>query len=225
MDKNLEYKIGGLGLLTKDAGQVASNSYEIYGYASMFGGPPDHVNDIVEKHAYRASLARTGQRLPFLWSHKVTELPLGQTTVLIEDHVGLLFRATIAKGTQKGDDLAALMRAGIAPSGVSIGYKVDEARSGRYKNKTVRYLKVLSLHELSLCTLPAKETARVTGSTLKSVEDALIIAMFESQDYNSITELDVKAYLAALDRRAESAWRADTLLRIALAELDMDLLE
>lgn len=132
------------------------------GYASTFGPPPDLTNDIVDRDAFRASLAAAkakGGRVlyPLLFSHD-PQLPIGGIVAAREDGKGLKVEGVIATDVQAGRDAYAVLQKGYI-SGLSIGYRVGKAD---YDLKGVRHLKEIQLLECSLVVFPANPAAGVT---------------------------------------------------------------
>jgi HK97 family phage prohead protease len=116
----------------------------------------DGGGDVVERGAYTKTLKETGGRVPLLWSHQSTQLPLG--TLEVEDRQdGLWVKGKFVLEVQNAKDVYTFVKAGVV-SGLSIGYQTVKAE---VKNG-VRHLKELKLFEGSLCLFPMLETARVT---------------------------------------------------------------
>ena len=130
---------------------------EVIGYASLFGGPADAVNDVVAPGAFRATLA---ERLPdMLREHKGA--PIGRWTDATEDDIGLKVRGVVTDAATLAD-----LRAGRL-DGLSIGYVATKAQrdaAGR------RVLEAVRLQEVSIVKRPASSRARVLS--VKSVPPA-----------------------------------------------------
>jgi HK97 family phage prohead protease len=118
------------------------------GYAAVFGHP-DRSGDVVRKGAFRASLTR-GHDVPLLWQHKAGAV-VGRIEHLSEDERGLRVIASLA------DDRAAALMVRKTVDGLSFGYRVREASSGR----GLRELIELDLVEVSLVAHPMQPRARV----------------------------------------------------------------
>lgn len=128
------------------------------GYASLFG-IPDAQNDIVERGAFSASLARRGAAgIRMLWQHDPAE-PIGCWLSLAEDAVGLRVAGRLVTATARGREALDLMAAG-AVDGLSIGFKALRAAAGR--RGAARRLLEVDLWEVSVVTFPALSGARVT---------------------------------------------------------------
>ncbi|KAA0680289.1 phage major capsid protein [Roseomonas genomospecies 6] len=121
---------------------------EVIGYASLWGGPADAVNDIVQPGAYRNSLS-TGLPL-MLREHKGA--PIGQWTDATEDDIGLKVRGIVTDAATLAD-----LRTGRL-DGLSIGFIATKAHrdtAGR------RVLDEMDLREISIVKRPASSRARV----------------------------------------------------------------
>lgn len=145
----------------------------IEGYASTFGGEPDHHGEVVAAGAFTASLARrrkSGEPPVMLWAHDQGE-PVGRWTDFAEDAKGLHVRGAINLKTTRGRDAFEHVRAGDA-TGLSIGFRIPEG--GRtYTGKGAFLLSQVDLFEVSIVALPANPKARITGhKTLGSKAEA-----------------------------------------------------
>lgn len=137
---------------------VVTDGCLVEGYASLFG-KRDQGGDVVERGAYRASLAalaRKGARVKMLWQHDPAQ-PIGVWDEVREDAMGLWVKGRILTDVEKGREAAALLAAGVI-DGLSIGYRTVRAeRDG----KGQRRLAELELWEVSLVTFPMLQDARV----------------------------------------------------------------
>jgi uncharacterized protein len=148
---DLELKVGAVD----DAG-----TFE--GVASVFG-EIDLVGDQVAPGAFTKSLAkhRRAGRMPLmLWSHQLDQ-PIGRWTDIRETAQGLAVKGKLLLDVARAREVYAMLREKVA-DGLSIGFRtVDSVRT-----KTGRLLKEIDLAEISVVTLPALTSARVT--TVKS---------------------------------------------------------
>lgn len=130
---------------------------EIIGYASLFGGPADSVNDVVAPGAFAVSL---GAGLPAMMrEHKGAEVGVWESAV--EDDIGLKVVGTVTDPATLAD-----LRAGRL-DGLSIGYVATKASrdpAGR------RVLEAVNLSEISIVKRPASNRARVLS--VKSADGA-----------------------------------------------------
>ena len=133
----------------------------VAGYASTFGGDADSHGDVIAPGAYAASLKahRAAGTMPLmLWQHDTTQ-PIGAWLNLTEDAKGLQVSGRLILETAKGAEAYALLKGG-ALNGLSIGYRVkdfDRLPGGG------RLLKEIELIEVSLVSIPAASTARITS--------------------------------------------------------------
>lgn len=127
------------------------------GYASLFG-MPDLGRDVVERGAFRDSLARRGaQGIKLLWQHDPNQ-PLGRWLDLVEDGHGLKVRGQLNPAVARAREIHALMRDG-AVDGLSIGFRTERARTD--PRDGLRRITRLDLWEISLVTFPMLPGARV----------------------------------------------------------------
>ncbi|MEO1205931.1 MAG: HK97 family phage prohead protease [Pseudomonadota bacterium] len=127
------------------------------GYASVFGRC-DQGADVVERGAFRRSLAARGPcGVKMLFQHDPNQ-PIGFWNEIKEDGRGLYVRGQLLTQVMRGHEVWALMRAGVL-DGLSIGFKAVKAR--RDRGRGVRRLEVVDLWEISVVTFPMLEAARV----------------------------------------------------------------
>ncbi|NNM72656.1 HK97 family phage prohead protease [Enterovirga aerilata] len=128
----------------------------IEGYASLFG-VADLGRDVVERGAFRDSLARRGAAgVRMLWQHDPAE-PVGTWLSIREDARGLLVRGRLNLAVRRAREIAALIGEG-ALDGLSIGFRVIEAAKGA---GGIRRLVKLDLWEISIVTFPMLPGARL----------------------------------------------------------------
>lgn len=134
----------------------------IEGYASTFGGAPDSYGDVIAPGAFTKSLAahKAAGSLPvMLWSHDASR-PVGRWLAMSEDTKGLKVQGLLNLDTEAGREAYAHVKAGDL-NGLSIGFRVPPG--GRERRNGSALLKEIELLEISLVTLPANGTARITG--------------------------------------------------------------
>jgi len=132
---------------------IGDNGY-FEGYASIFN-ELDYDGDIILPGAFRESLL-LNKSIKLLWQHNPEE-PIGSFIDVFENTNGLYVKAELILAVSKGKEAYALMKAGALDS-MSIGYRVDDF----FYAKGFRYIKKLSLWEISLVTFPANERAKIT---------------------------------------------------------------
>lgn len=136
------------------------------GYASTFGNV-DHVNDVIEKGAYKATIEKfkaNGSKMPLLYQHNTGDVR-GVITYMAEDVKGLHVQGRLLK-TERGQELREMLKEGAIRK-MSIGFmpKLYEYDQGG----DIRVLKEIDLFEVSMVTFPANEAAVVTN--VKSLPD------------------------------------------------------
>lgn len=146
----LEYK--SIPFEVKEVVDVSGGGWEIAGYASTFGDPPDFYGDVIMPGAFAASIAARPPK--FLFEHGE---PIGKTIEISEDEHGLLGRWSIVD-TRAGTDAYKLAQAGVLDS-LSIGFFAEEYA---YREDGVRVLMRITLPEVSAVAIPANRNAVIT---------------------------------------------------------------
>jgi len=131
------------------------------GYGSTFGNV-DRVGDIVEKGAFHKSLQQHKKEgtMPAMLLHHDMHRPIGVWSSMSEDDYGLAVEGKLTKGVRDADEAYALLKDGALHS-MSIGYRVVKEEYN--KSTGINHVHEISLHELSLVTIPANAAA-VVGS-------------------------------------------------------------
>jgi uncharacterized protein len=140
------------------------------GYASTFGNK-DLGDDICIAGCFRKSLEK---RIPkLLWQHDMDE-PVGVFVNVTEDEKGLFVDARLPKeDTLVAGRIIPQMKVGSIDS-MSIGYSVEDFEMVKQAdNSFVRFLKELTLWEISLVTLPMNTMAMVTDMKNNVVNEEL----------------------------------------------------
>jgi len=143
----------------KFAGGDAAGSFS--GYASTFLGAPDAYGDLIAPGSFADSLAEhkaAGTTPALLFSHMTSE-PIGRWTSIKEDRHGLHVEGKLTLGTQRGQEVRALMQDDAL--GLSIGFRINPGGVD-YQGQN-RILKSLELVEISAVSIPANPAAKVTG--------------------------------------------------------------
>ncbi len=148
------------------------------GFGSTFGGEPDDYGDVVMKGAFQKTISNGGRNknynIPILWQHNSGDV-LGKWMELRETEKGLEVTGQLNLKLQKAQEAQELLKMGVLS--LSIGYDVMRDEEGNVlkeaieysKDRKIRYLKDLSLFEISLVTFPANIRATITS--VKDVED------------------------------------------------------
>lgn len=176
---------------------------EVIGYASLWGGPADAVNDVVERGAYVASLAAGLPRM--LREHKGA--PIGQWTDASEDDIGLKVRGLVTDAATLAD-----LKAGRL-DGLSIGYVATNAHrdaAGR------RVLAEIDLKEISIVRRPASSRARVLSVKSSPAGRAAITLEHDMEDRNG-TAPDTAAETNATEMKAPEQKSVDIAAAVTAA--------
>jgi HK97 family phage prohead protease len=159
--------------MTYVSGLSGDSTGIIEGYASLFN-VDDSEQDVIAPGAFDASLkawVQNGRSLPLLWQHDVTQ-PLGKWLVLKPDAKGLFVRGQLfIHEVKQAAEAYALVKRG-ALTGLSIGYRAEQAR--RDAGRGLRVLERVKLYEISLVTFPALEAARVSAVKASQPDPALV---------------------------------------------------
>lgn len=132
----------------------------IAGYASKWG-EKDRGSDIVMPGAFKKSLkTRKSSRIPMLYGHLQSALPIGAWVIIKEDDIGLWVEGPLALGSEAGRQMYEVLSL-KAEMGISIGYRTSV---WEYDEKaSVRRLIEVDLFEISLVPIPMLDSARVTS--------------------------------------------------------------
>lgn len=143
------------GLTLKGVAEDGSFS----GYASVFG-EVDLGLDVIERGAFRNSLAARGAGgIRMLYQHDPNE-PIGLWTAIREDNRGLYVEGRLSPQVARAREVLALMREG-ALDGLSIGFQTVRARADAKSG--VRRIIEADLWEISVVTFPMAPSARVSN--------------------------------------------------------------
>ncbi|MGF7173356.1 phage major capsid protein [Azospirillum doebereinerae] len=171
---------------------------EVIGYASLFGGPADAVNDVVQAGAYHASLTAG---LPLmLREHK--GLPIGRWIEASEDDIGLKVRGVVTDPATLAD-----LRGGRL-DGLSIGFVATKAHrdtTGR------RVLAEVTLQEVSIVRRPASSRARVL-----SVKSAPAVSAANTEESTMEDETTAPDLAALETKTAELVAGVETKMTAAI---------
>jgi len=125
----------------------------VKGYGSYFGNK-DSDGDVIAKGAYQKTIKENGDRVRYLWQHKMDK-PIGKIKEMYEDDKGLMFVAEIPK-TTLGNDALELMKAGIVTEN-SVGIlPIQKQMKDDYREITE-----VKLYEISAVTLAANDQAKI----------------------------------------------------------------
>jgi HK97 family phage prohead protease len=128
--------------------------------------------EIFRQGAFARTLAERGpERVKVLAQHNYEAMPLGRAVLLREDTAGLYAELAVSK-TSAGDEVLELVRDG-ALDGLSIGF--TPVRDGRETRGVVERLEA-KLHEVSVVSFPAYDTARVAALRGQSAPSSDLLA-------------------------------------------------
>lgn len=125
----------------------------VKGYGSYFGNK-DSDGDVIAKGAYQKTIQENGDRVRYLWQHKMDK-PIGKIKEMYEDDKGLMFVAEIPK-TTLGNDALELMKAGIVTEN-SVGILPIQ----KQMKDGFREITEVKLYEISAVTLAANDQAKI----------------------------------------------------------------
>lgn len=125
----------------------------VKGYGSYFGNK-DSDGDVIAKGAYQKTIQENGERVRYLWQHKMDK-PIGKIKEMYEDDKGLMFVAEIPK-TTLGNDALELMKAGIVTEN-SVGILPIQ----KQMKEGFREITEVKLYEISAVTLAANDQAKI----------------------------------------------------------------
>ena len=130
------------------------------GYASKFNGI-DSYGDTILPGAYDKVVA-AGGTVPVFFNHDSFDLPIGKYTKLSANSQGLYVEGVLTLDIPRARDVYNALKAGTV-SGLSVGIGIAEddwepnAETG---GKTIKNVSLL--REISICTFPADDRARVS---------------------------------------------------------------
>lgn len=130
----------------------------ICGYASKFGGI-DSWDDTIERHAYDNVIK--GDLPKMFFNHNAwDDVPLGNWTLWRVDEVGLYVEGELNLNISKAKDVYEGIKFGsVDGMSVSISMRGDDYW---YDDDGIRHIKnVQKMREISICTFPADENARI----------------------------------------------------------------
>jgi HK97 family phage prohead protease len=136
-----------------------SDTGEFTGIASVFG-EVDALGDTIQRGAFAKSLAehKAKGRVPLmLWSHQLDQ-PIGRWTEIRETAEGLVVKGKLLLDVARAREVYAMLKEKVV-DGLSIGFRTVKSS----RTKAGRLLQGIDLAEISLVTLPALASARVTS--------------------------------------------------------------
>lgn len=188
-----------------------SGNYEFEGYASTFGNV-DLGNDIVVSGAFSKSLQKDPS-VPILWQHRMDE-PIGKSSDLYQDEKGLKIAYDLPKeDTFVKTRVMPQVKVGSVKE-MSIGYWIDDydfdPKSG------IRYLKDISLFEVSLVTKAMNPEALITA--FKSIESIRDVENYMRK--HGISNSESKTLISMIHRLKDSSEQRDAVQESSQREVD-----
>jgi len=184
--------------------KALKDSGEFEGYGSTFSTTPDSYGDVIAAGAYVESLTAhkaKGTMPKMFWQHDPGQ-PIGKWLEATEDDTGLMMRGKLNMGVQRGKEAYALLKEGDI-DGLSIGYRIKEYSVDT--DSGVWTLEKLDLHEVSVVSIGANETATITN--VKAAKAAHnIFERLKAGD--QLTEREFETWLKGLGLSNSQAERA-----------------
>ena len=137
----------------------SDDEWIVEGYATVFGNV-NYYDFCIAKGAY-AELIEKGVTPPMFFNHDSFDLPIGKWTKLEEDEVGLKVTGVLTKGLSRASDVYAALKAGTI-DGLSVGFMYDPQDVTVLDDDIISINKISELVEISVCTFPADQKARVS---------------------------------------------------------------
>lgn len=171
----------------------------VAGYASKFGGI-DSYDDTIEPQAYD-SVVKSGALPKMLFNHDAWSVPVGRWTSWKVDDVGLYVEGELNLELQQAQDIRKAIEFGSL-DGLSVSIRM-KAEDFYYDADGIRHIKnVQSMREISLCTFPADNNARII--TFKTAEElADLKTVRDLEDYlrdAGVSARDAKALISTSKR-------------------------
>lgn len=168
------------------------------GYASVFD-VEDSDGDVIAPGAFAKALQsiRTMRPVGMFFNHRKLEIPVGRWIDLREDSRGLYAKGELTPGHSQANDIKAAMRHGTV-GGMSVGMLVDKSGFD-LRDTGGRIFKTVSvLREISLCTYPANEEARILS--MKSMDSIESLRDCENwlRDAAGFSKSDALAFIASV---------------------------
>jgi len=145
------------------------------GYASKFNGI-DSYGDTILPGAYQKVL---GEKMPPVFlNHNTMDLPIGRYTAMKENAQGLYVEGKLTLSIQKARDVYEAMRAGTI-DGLSVGILLSKQDYDWNEDGGRNIKSVSGLREISVCTFPADDRARIGLVKCEDIQGAISIRELE----------------------------------------------
>ena len=215
----------------------ASDRMSFVGYAAVFNSPSEPLpfTEVIERGAFSRSL-RSRNDVKLLLNHDTGRV-LGSTRAgtlrLIEDEIGLRAEADLPPTTD-GNDISILLQRGDIDS-MSFGFTVPAGGDSWNSDGSVRTLKSVRIHEVSIVTFPAytATTANVrsldaTATRAEVDADELADAVLKIEANEDLTERDAEilgSVIQKLTRKTETDQDTPEALSVDVLAKKLDLLK
>jgi HK97 family phage prohead protease len=171
----------------------------------------DRVGDVIERTAFRKTLAeKHPSDVAVFIGHKADELPVGVPLSIEPDEHGLFTQVKVFDGPA-GDNLLAVakgLKAAGQTLGLSIGFRIRDARMDRVQGKSVRVLTDIDLIEFSYA---ARQTVANPAALMTDVKTGGgMYTVGKSGDKWAVMR-DGEAIGGAFDTEEMAQSRCDTL--------------
>lgn len=171
----------------------------VAGYASKFGGI-DSYDDTIEPQAYDG-VVKSGALPKMLFNHDAWSVPVGRWTSWKVDEIGLYVEGELNLELQQAQDIRKAIEFGSL-DGLSVSIRMN-ANDFYYDADGIRHIKnVQKMREISLCTFPADNNARII--TFKTAEElADLKTVRDLEDYlrdAGVSARDAKALISTSKR-------------------------
>lgn len=171
----------------------------VAGYASKFGGI-DSYDDTIEPQAYDG-VVKSGALPKMLFNHDAWSVPVGRWTSWKVDEIGLYVEGELNLELQQAQDIRKAIEFGSL-DGLSVSIRMN-ADDFYYDADGIRHIKnVQKMREISLCTFPADNNARII--TFKTAEElADLKTVRDLEDYlrdAGVSARDAKALISTSKR-------------------------
>ena len=188
----------------------------ICGYASKFGGI-DSWDDTIERHAYDNVIK--GDIPKMFFNHNAwDDVPLGNWTLWRVDEVGLYVEGELNLNISKVRDVYEGIKFGsVDGMSVSISMRGDDYW---YDDDGIRHIKnVQRMREISICTFPADENARIINYKSGDMPDFSYASVFLFLNSQSQAKTFISKAKATLGTEKQRDAEANEL-SIILGKLD-----
>ena len=194
------------------------------GYASKFNGI-DSYGDTILPGAYQKVL---GRMPPIFLNHNTMDLPIGRYTSMKENAQGLYVEGQLTLSIQKARDVYEAKKAGTI-DGLSVGILLSK-QDYEWNESGGRNIKSVSgLREISVCTFPADDRARIGLVKSEDIQKVVSIRELEESLRDAgLSKAQAQAFIAKakeliisekVQRDSESDAEKQVLARIqAIAE-------